>query len=182
MPALSGERQAVERVEALLSHLGSLPSTSNSTVATQPSQPSPVMSADKRPPITCHVLDTTIGKPGANIPVTLTLLNKGVSESLNVESFTATTNSDGRVTGWKSTDTHFQSIEEVFQSAGLDTQKPLRWALRFDTEAYFGQRGITAFFPEVEVRFLVGGGGGRNEHYHVPVLLGPFGFTTYRGS
>lgn len=141
------------------------------------------MSADKRPPITCHVLDTTIGKPGANIPVALTLLNRGESSGpLNVGSFTATTNSDGRVTGWKSADTHFQSIEEVFQSAELDTQKPLRWALRFDTEAYFGQRGITAFFPEVEVRFVVGGGEGRNEHYHVPVLLGPFGFTTYRGS
>jgi 5-hydroxyisourate hydrolase len=63
-----------------------------------------------------------------------------------------------------------------------------KYSLTFDTEAYFGERGIKTFFPEVVVSFLVREGGykeggeGKKEHYHVPVLLGPFGYTTYRGS
>lgn len=69
-----------------------------------------------------------------------------------------------------------QSIQEVFQAEGDQ-----HWSLRFDTEAYFGERGVKTFFPEVEVRFVVRGDG-KGEHYHVPVLLGPFGYTTYRGS
>jgi 5-hydroxyisourate hydrolase len=64
----------------------------------------------------------------------------------------------------------------VFKRAGDH-----KYSLTFDTEAYFGGRGIKTFFPEVEVKFVVRGDG-KSEHYHVPVLLGPFGYTTYRGS
>ena len=62
------------------------------------------------------------------------------------------------------------------------------WSLVFDTEGYFGGRGVETFFPEVQVGFCVRGGqrgwgeGKEVEHFHVPVLLGPFGYTTYRGS
>jgi 5-hydroxyisourate hydrolase len=56
-----------------------------------------------------------------------------------------------------------------------------KYSLTFDTEAYFGARGVKTFFPEVEVKFVVRSDG-KAEHYHVPVLLGPFGYTTYRGS
>jgi len=56
-----------------------------------------------------------------------------------------------------------------------------KYSLTFDTDAYFGERGIKAFFPEVVVGFVVRGEA-KGEHYHVPVLLGPFGYTTYRGS
>lgn len=51
-----------------------------------------------------------------------------------------------------------------------------RWTLRFDTGAYFGEENT--FFPEVTVVFTVKKG----EHYHVPVLLSPYSYTTYRGS
>lgn len=57
----------------------------------------------------------------------------------------------------------------------------MKWSLTFDTEEYFGNKGIKTFFPEVEVKFVVRQGM-KEEHYHVPVLLGPFGYTTYRGS
>mgnify|MGYP001940368505 CR=1 FL=1 len=56
-----------------------------------------------------------------------------------------------------------------------------KYSLTFDTEAYFSQRDIAAFFPEVVVGFVIRREA-KGEHYHVPVLLGPFGYTTYRGS
>ena len=50
--------------------------------------------------------------------------------------------------------------------------------LRFGTGAWFADRGVPAFYPEVVVTFAVGD----DEHYHVPLLLSPFGYSTYRGS
>ncbi|KAF2475274.1 Hydroxyisourate hydrolase [Lindgomyces ingoldianus] len=134
-----------------------------------------------KPPITCHVLDTTLGRPASSIPVTLTLHNPPSSLSTSSLTFTSTTNSDGRVTSWQpSSPFSADGLEVVFKRPGDQT-----WSLRFDTERYFGERGVKAFFPEVVVRFLVREGErgrGKDEHYHVPVLLGPFGYTTYRGS
>lgn len=133
------------------------------------------MSADRRPPITCHVLDTTVGKPGANIPVTLSLISaKGQHTGVGQPPLTATTNADGRVTAWETPRGCF-GLEELFHLKDVEQT----YALKFDTQEYFEQRDIKAFFPEVEVRFLVDN---KKEHYHVPVLLGPFGYTTYRGS
>jgi 5-hydroxyisourate hydrolase len=54
-----------------------------------------------------------------------------------------------------------------------------RYRLTFDTGAYFGAVGETGFYPEVSVTFVVVD---REEHYHVPLLLSPFGYCTYRGS
>jgi 5-hydroxyisourate hydrolase len=53
------------------------------------------------------------------------------------------------------------------------------YRLRFDTRAYFAAAGTAAFYPEVVVVFTVADA---DAHYHVPVLLSPFGFATYRGS
>ncbi|KAF2643691.1 Hydroxyisourate hydrolase [Massarina eburnea CBS 473.64] len=134
-------------------------------------------SSAPKPPITCHILDTTLGRPGPNIPVTLTLHNPASSlvpagQSLK---YNSTTNSDGRVTSWTpASPFSSDALDVVFQREGDQ-----KYSLTFDTEAYFGERGIKTFFPEVEVKFLVREKG---EHYHVPVLLGPFGYTTYRGS
>ncbi|KAK8177904.1 transthyretin domain protein [Phyllosticta citrichinensis] len=116
----------------------------------------------QRPPITCHVLDTTTGRPAAGLPVTLSLLSPS-SKSLQLS---ATTNGDGRGT----------STQQQHQQEAKDE---LVFALRFETRAYWESRGVAAFFPEVEVRFVVRA---RDEHYHVPLLLGPFNYTTYRGS
>jgi 5-hydroxyisourate hydrolase len=53
-----------------------------------------------------------------------------------------------------------------------------RYRLTFDTGAYFRDRGEAAFYPEVAVVFTVAA----DEHHHVPLLLSPFGYSTYRGS
>jgi 5-hydroxyisourate hydrolase len=53
------------------------------------------------------------------------------------------------------------------------------YRLRFDTAAYFTRSGTRAFFPEVSIVFAMGEG---DEHAHVPVLLAPYGYSTYRGS
>jgi len=120
-------------------------------------------------PITCHVLDTTTGRPAASLSVALTL----ISPSSEAKGFIATTDSDGRVKSW-STISPGPTLEDLFASTPGDGAM---WSLRFDTGSYFGQ-GKT-FFPEVEIKFFVGGKG---EHYHVPLLLGPYSYTTYRGS
>jgi 5-hydroxyisourate hydrolase len=57
--------------------------------------------------------------------------------------------------------------------------EPGRYRLSFDTDAYFRAVGEAGFYPEVSVTFVVGHG---QEHYHVPLLLSPFGYSTYRGS
>ena len=159
---------ATDRIAALSNHLAA--------TAPTPAKQAPTMSTEKKPPITCHVLDTTLGKPAANIPVVLTLLNPSASSDSTLK-FSATTNGDGRVTAWKPASTFSsQGLEEVFHESG-----DKKYSLTFDTEGYFGGRGVETFFPEVVVQFVVRQGQ-KGEHFHVPVLLGPFGYTTYRGS
>ncbi|KNG51639.1 transthyretin domain-containing protein [Stemphylium lycopersici] len=166
------QNSATTRIQALTSHL----SPSPIPPATTASNPTMASETPQKPPITCHVLDTTLGRPAANIPVTLTL-HSPTSSSAHPTTFTATTNTDGRVTAWNPS-TPFSStpLRDMFLQQGDQ-----KYSLTFDTEAYFGERGIKTFFPEVEVKFLVREEG-KGEHYHVPVLLGPFGYTTYRGS
>ncbi|KAF2089245.1 Hydroxyisourate hydrolase [Saccharata proteae CBS 121410] len=142
----------------------------------------------KKPPITCHVLDTTTGRPARAIPVTLTLLSPlGPSAPL-----TAVTNADGRVTAWsgdEGPDAAERTLEELFREqaeremgAGAE-EAEMVWALRLDVKAFWRGRGVRAFFEEVEVRFVVRGGDVKGgERFHVPVLLGPFSYSTYRGS
>ncbi len=87
------------------------------------------------------------------------------------------TQPQGRVTSWTpSTPFSSDPLETVFHNQGDHT-----YSLAFDTDEYFGARDIKTFFPLVEVKFLVRQEA-KGEHYHVPVLLGPFGYTTYRGS
>lgn len=126
----------------------------------------------QRPFITCHVLDTITGKPGANISVKLKLITPSQATTAH---WTAITNSDGRVPSW----TSLADINEVVKSvkADLADGDQMVWSLTFDTEAYFG-KGKT-FWPEVELRFAAKK---EEEHYHVPLLLGPWSYTTYRGS
>jgi 5-hydroxyisourate hydrolase len=114
-----------------------------------------------RDPITCHVLDTTAGRPAASITATL-------RRAENPSVFTAVTNADGRIANWRAEDG--ASIADLIEGG------PGIWRIRFDTGAYYGE-GNT-FFPEVEVAFWVKGG----EHFHVPLLLSPYSYTTYRGS
>lgn len=120
-----------------------------------------------RDPITCHVLDTVAGRPAANIAVSLKCTS-------NNTVFTATTNSDGRVANW--TSASGTKVEEVLSVAVESSGGVSTWKLSFETGAYYGE-GKT-FWPVVDLSFFVKEG----EHYHVPLLLGPYSFTTYRGS
>jgi 5-hydroxyisourate hydrolase len=132
-----------------------------------------------RAPITCHVLDTTTGRPGANIAVKL--YNPNAPSNIV---FTASTNADGRIANWKEPVGFYPPIASLIQEFASQNGKlvagcPLGssiWKLEFDTGSYYGVQNT--FFPKVELTFLVKEG----EHFHVPLLLGPYSFTTYRGS
>lgn len=105
--------------------------------------------------LSTHVLDTSLGRPAAGVAVLLeTVDGTQVGEGR--------TDSDGRL-----------------GSIGPGRVDPGSYRLRFDSGAYFASHGVTGFYPEVVVVFTVGDA---DEHYHVPVLLNPFGFSTYRGS
>lgn len=111
-------------------------------------------------PITTHVLDTSLGRPGAGVAVSLEQREasggwKAIGASV--------TNADGRVT---------DLVAPGSLRAGI-------YRIRFDTGAYFRARGAAGFYPEVTVVFEVGDA---SQHYHIPLLISPFGYSTYRGS
>ena len=110
--------------------------------------------------ITTHVLDTAIGKPAEGIDLTLSHFVDGEWQLLSG----GTTNSDGRVG-------NLLSEERVLDGG--------RYKVLFVTESYFQSQGVDAFYPYAEVVFDITGAG---EHYHIPLLLSPFGYSTYRGS
>ena len=134
-----------------------------------------------RPPITCHVLNTVTGRPADSMPVTLTMIRPyGPSSPL-----TATTNEDGRVTAWN-TPASGPDLDEIFTLANTQwktsetDEHEMVWALKFDAGAYFQREG---FWQEIEVRFkTVIGGRESRQHWHIPLLLSPWSYTTYRGS
>jgi 5-hydroxyisourate hydrolase len=110
--------------------------------------------------ITTHVLDTARGRPAAGVPVTIELETADGWELIG----NGTTDKDGRVKELLSPDVDFQ--------AGT-------YRIVFDTAVYFTGQGIEAFYPTVSVVFSIREAG---QHYHVPLLLSPFGYSTYRGS
>jgi 5-hydroxyisourate hydrolase len=117
------------------------------------------------------VLDTLTGRPAAGVKAELS-----VDHVYAHEAWRAETNSDGRITNWNKTDSSTScTVEEILQELGGHGAKTI-WRLRFSTGDYYGE-GNT-FWPEVNLTFSVIGG----EHYHVPLLLGPYSYTTYRGS
>jgi 5-hydroxyisourate hydrolase len=102
--------------------------------------------------ITTHVLDTARGCPAVGVPV---VLERAAGPDWDLVG-RGTTDADGRA-------------RELFSSP----PEPGRYRLTFDTGAQ------SRFYPEVSVTFVVEPG---EEHYHVPLLLSPFGYSTYRGS
>jgi 5-hydroxyisourate hydrolase len=108
--------------------------------------------------VSTHVLDTALGASAAGVPVRL----ERVSGSGPEEIGRASTDADGRV-----------------RDIGPERLPAGTYRLVFDTAGYFAQQRTAGFFPEVAVTFTVDGEG---QHYHVPLLLSPFGYVTYRGS
>lgn len=105
--------------------------------------------------ITTHVLDTASGTPARGVPVTLHAPDGAVLAEKD-------SGADGRV-----------------PDLGPDSLPAGTYRLVFDTGSYFAAAGIETFFPQVTIDFSITDGG---EHYHVPLLLSPFAYSTYRGS
>ncbi len=111
--------------------------------------------------ITTHILDISTGKPAADVMIVLEAKDPAQGWQKIGEGLT---NADGR---------HSNLMPpNVVLTAG-------HYRLVFETGAYFAVRGIECFYPQVTVAFTV-----RDtlQHYHVPLLLSPFGYSTYRGS
>ena len=107
--------------------------------------------------ISTHVLDTMRGTPAAGLAVAL---HRREPDGDWKEVAHSETDSEGRVRAL--TDTELEAAE---------------YRLELDTRPYFERSGLTAFYPTITVVFNFEGG-----HLHVPVLLSPFGYTTYRGT
>ncbi|MHA7270670.1 hydroxyisourate hydrolase [Arthrobacter sp. HLT1-20] len=108
--------------------------------------------------ITTHVLDTTLGKPASGVAVEL----DGHTEGEWVHLASGITDDQGRV-----------------KELGAEHLASGTYRLRFNTGAYFASLATETFFPEVTLTFTLDQS---EEHYHVPLLLSPFAFSTYRGS
>jgi 5-hydroxyisourate hydrolase len=111
--------------------------------------------------ISTHVLDTSLGTPAPNITVTLDRIDaNGVATSMS----SYVTNSDGRVSALA------PSSEALVGG---------RYRLTFDVASYFAESNRESFYRVISIDFEVGD---EPQHYHVPLLLSPFGYSTYRGS
>ena len=110
--------------------------------------------------ITTHVLDTSRGRPAAGLTVALEAARGDDWQHIG----TGTTDADGRL--------------RTLTVAGA-ALPPGTYRLVFETQAYFDGAGVAAFYPRVVVEFRIADG---QAHYHVPLLLNPFGYTTYRGT
>lgn len=106
--------------------------------------------------LSTHVLDTALGRPAQGVRVTLerdsTVLGSGVTDA------------DGRVRNLQA------------GGAALDAGN---YRLRFSVGEYFSKDGRDSFYREITVDFRIGADA---QHYHVPLLLSPFGYSSYRGS
>jgi 5-hydroxyisourate hydrolase len=108
--------------------------------------------------ISTHVLDTSRGRPASGVPVALEIRSaEGWRELAR-----GTTDGDGRV----------RDLLASPPASGT-------YRLTFDLERYFASQGVEGFYPEASIVFIVRDSG---QHHHVPLLLSPFGYSTYRGS
>ena len=109
--------------------------------------------------ITTHILDTTKGKPASGVKIILYQQDTDNWNKIAV----GITNMDGRI------------VDLLRKNTNLPTGI---YKLKFETKAYFDSNSIDTFYPFVEVVFEIASA----EHYHIPLLLNPYGYSTYRGS
>jgi 5-hydroxyisourate hydrolase len=110
--------------------------------------------------ITTHVLDVSLGRPAAGVPVLLEVEDVGTGWK---ELGRGETDKDGR-------------LRDLLAPGSLVEGT---YRLTFDTHSYFAFRKVEALYPLVSVVFSVRDA---KQHYHIPLLLSPFGYSTYRGS
>ena len=117
------------------------------------------ISLNKRSQITTHVLDTSIGSPGKGILIRLQSYEDGKWQNIAI----GLTDEDGRVgdllPSWK-------------------ILPPANYQIVFETGDYFKKSNTEGFYPQVSIQFTVFD----ESHYHVPLLLNPYRYSTYRGS
>ncbi len=109
--------------------------------------------------ITTHVLDTSLGKPGYNITIQL---QKYIDSTWHTIA-QGVTNADGRIPD-------LLPASQILPAGN--------YKMVFDTDGYFKRMNTKGFYPSVEIQFNTFDG----SHYHVPLLINPFGYSTYRGS
>ncbi len=110
--------------------------------------------------LSSHILDISTGKPAPNVPVKLALINSTTGLWENIDQ--NITDQNGRITNF---------LEKRNAKKGI-------YKLTFLTEKYFSAASTKTFYPFIEVVFEIG----EESHYHVPITLSPFGYSTYRGN
>ena len=111
--------------------------------------------------VSTHILDTTRGLPATDVMVDFFMLRAdGIQKKISSNM----TDINGRVGAL------------IAQNTKLNRGT---YKLKFNTDSYFKTMGIQAFYPYIEVVFNIFNS---DQHYHIPLLLSPYGFTTYRGS
>jgi 5-hydroxyisourate hydrolase len=110
--------------------------------------------------ITTHILDISIGRPASNVSVVLEVQIDREWKQVG----SAVTDGDGRIRSFLTDDASFEEGN---------------YRLTFDTGSYFAANSLESFYPQVNVAFAISDA---SQHYHVPLLLSPYGYSTYRGS
>jgi 5-hydroxyisourate hydrolase len=113
--------------------------------------------------ITTHILDTSRGRPAAGVTVVLSLRTSAGGADAWREIGRGETDADGRL----------RTLVPADAALELGVYR-----ITFDTGGYFAALGVEGFYPEASIVFTVRA----DEHHHVPLLLNPFGYSTYRGS
>ncbi|MFE6735720.1 hydroxyisourate hydrolase [Microbacterium sp. NPDC057650] len=119
-----------------------------------------VAGTTERGQLSTHILDTGIGKPASGVDVSLEARN-------------------GRSDTWKTIAEGITDKDGRIENLGGKTLPEGAYRITFETEAYFTAQKKETFFPEVTIDFYITD---NTQHYHVPLLLSPFAYSTYRGS
>ena len=109
--------------------------------------------------LTTHILDTTKGRPAQGVGVALYKQHNQEWHEIAI----GITNKDGRIPDLLDKDVALE---------------PGVYKIRFETQEYFDKLGIQTFYPFAEISFHIT----TTDHYHIPLILNPFGYSTYRGS
>ncbi|MGO2052809.1 hydroxyisourate hydrolase [Glutamicibacter sp. 287] len=108
--------------------------------------------------ITTHILDTGTGRPASGVKATLEA---------------------NRASGWQEIGSGLTDADGRIKTLGPAQVEAGRYRISFETGDYFGKQGTESFFPAVSIDFYVNE---VDQHYHVPLLISPFAYSTYRGS
>ena len=131
--------------------------------------------------ITTHVLDTARGRPAAGVPITLEVRATVPPDAQAASSLDGQSAQSAQSAGWTMLGRGVTDNDGRLRTL-LPAGAPLAegfYRLTFDTGSYFAGLGLSGFYPEVIVIFEIQDPA---QHYHVPLLLSPYGYSTYRGS